>query len=62
MTHCSVPTLGMLQSEYFGIVKESAVTQSDRITVGVHFGLLFVGISPPPRQHSSADIRFFCHR
>lgn len=51
--------LGMLQSEYFGILKESAITQSDRITVGVHLSLFLVGISLPPHQLSSADISFF---
>lgn len=59
MGHCSVSTLGMLQREYFGILKESAVIQSKRIIVGVHFSSFFVGISLPPHQHSSADIRFF---
>lgn len=59
MGRCSLPSLWMLQSEYFGILKESAITQSGRIIVGVHFSLLFVGISLPPHQHSSADISFF---
>lgn len=59
MGHFSVPTLGMLQSEYFGILKKSTITQSGRITVGVHFSLLFVGVSLPPYQHSSEDTGFF---